>query len=152
MNPNSRQRRRRHDPDFKATVMAECQQPGASVAAVSLAHGLNVNLVRKWLVGKGLKRAGLSAPRTVTTRPHVEPTAPATSTSPAALHFVPVELASTGVEVAPSVDRSDADRAPVEADIRIELQRGETRLTVQWPGSQAAHCAAWLGDVAAALK
>jgi len=63
-----------------------------------------------------------------------------------------VELASTGVEVAPSVDRSDADRAPVEADIRIELQRGETRLTVQWPGSQAAHCAAWLGDVAAALK
>ncbi|CAN7752840.1 hypothetical protein LJR290_006811 [Variovorax sp. LjRoot290] len=51
--------------------MAECQRPGASVAAVPLAHGLNVNLVRKWLVGKGLKRTGLSAPRTVTPRPHV---------------------------------------------------------------------------------
>ena len=150
MNPNSRKLRRRHDPEFKATVMAECQQPGASVAAVSLAHGLNVNLVRKWLVGKGLKRTGLSAPRTVMPRPHVEPTTPATSTSPPALHFVPVELASAGAEVAHAVDRSDADRAPVEADIHIELQCGETRLTVQWPGSQAAHCAAWRGEVAAA--
>ena len=152
MNPNSQQLRRRHAPEFKSTVISECQQPGASVAAVSLAHGLNVNLVRKWLVGKGLKRAGLSAPRAVTPRAHVESTAPSTSTSSPALRFVPVELASAGSEVAPAVDRSDAARANVEADIHIELQRGETRLTVQWPGSQAAHCAAWLGNVAAALK
>ena len=150
MNHNSRKLRRRHNAEFKATVMAECQQPGASVAAVSLAHGLNVNLVRKWLVGKGLKRTGLSAPRTVAPRAHVEPTTPAASTSPSALHFVPVELAPAGVEAAPAVDRSDADRTSVEADIHIELQRGETRLTVQWPGSQAAHCAAWLGEVAVA--
>ncbi|MEJ8852627.1 IS66-like element accessory protein TnpA [Variovorax rhizosphaerae] len=150
MNPNSLKRRRTHDPEFKAKIMAECEQPGASVAAVSLAHGLNVNLVRKWLVGRGLKRAGLSAPRTVASRPPVEPTRPGSSTSPQALHFVPVELASEGVDVAPAVDRSDAERERGEADIHIELQRGETRLTVQWPGSQAAHCAAWLGEVAAA--
>jgi len=149
MNPNSLKRRRTHDPEFKAKIMTECEQPGASVAAVSLAHGLNVNLVRKWLVGRGLKRAGLSAPRRIASRPHVEPTRPGSSTSPPALHFVPVELASEGVDVAPAV-RSDAERARGEADIHIELQRGETRLTVQWPGSQAAHCAAWLGEVAAA--
>ncbi|WP_157730566.1 hypothetical protein [Variovorax sp. HW608] len=63
-------------------VIAECQEPGVSDAAASLAHGLNFNLVRKWLVGKGLKRAGLSAPRTVAPRPHVEPTIPAASTPP----------------------------------------------------------------------
>jgi transposase len=152
MNPNAQKLRRRHAAEFKAAVIAECQQPGVSVAAVSLAHGLNVNLVRKWLVGKGLKRTGLSAPRTVAPRPHVEPTIPATSTAAQALCFVPVELASPAAKPAASVDHSDADRAPVEADIHVELQRGETRLTVQWPGSQAAHCAAWLGDVAAALK
>ncbi|WP_177142896.1 hypothetical protein [Variovorax sp. YR216] len=46
MNPNSQQLRRRHAPEFKSTVIVECQQPCVSVAAVSLAHGLNVNLVR----------------------------------------------------------------------------------------------------------
>ncbi|GAA4346068.1 transposase [Variovorax defluvii] len=135
MNPNSRKPRRRHTPELKAAVLVECQQPGASVAAVSLAHGLNVNLVRKWLVGKGLKRAGLSAPRTITQRAPVEPTAP--SASQPVLHFVPVEVASGGVEVAPAASRCDAaSTPPVEAGIHIELQRGETRLTVQWPGSQ----------------
>lgn len=152
MNPNSQKLRRRHAAEFKAAVIAECQQPGVSVASVSLAHGLNVNLVRKWLVGKGLKRAGLSAPRAVTPRARVESTAPSTSTSSPALHFVPVELASAGAKVAPAADGCDAARACVEAEIHIELQCGTTRLTVQWPGSQAAHCAAWLGNVTAALK
>ena len=54
MHPNSQ--RRMHGAEYKAAVLAECAQPGASVAAVALAHGLNVNLVRKWLVGRGLKR------------------------------------------------------------------------------------------------
>lgn len=153
MNPNAQKLRRRHAAEFKAAVIAECQQPGVSVAAVSLAHGLNVNLVRKWLVGKGLKRTGLSAPRTVAPRPHVEPPIPATSTPPQALRFLPVELASPATEAAASVDHLDADRTSAEAAIiHIELQRGATRLTVQWPGSQAAHCAAWLGEVTAALK
>jgi transposase len=152
MNPNAQKLRRRHAAEFKAAVIAECQQPGVSVAAVSLAHGLNVNLVRKWLVGKGLKRTGLSAPRTVAPRPHVESTMPGTSIPPQALRFVPVELASPAAEVAASVGHPDADRTSAEAAIHIELQRGATRLTVQWPGSQAAHCAAWLGEVAAALK
>jgi hypothetical protein len=31
------------------------------VAAVAQAHGLNANLVRKWLVGRGVKRCGLDA-------------------------------------------------------------------------------------------
>jgi hypothetical protein len=47
-----------HSAEFKMQVLAECQQSGASVAAVALAHGLNVNLLRKWLVGRGIKRAG----------------------------------------------------------------------------------------------
>lgn len=111
------------------------QQSGASVATVSLAHGLNVSLVRKWLVDKGLIRAGLSGPHAVTPRSHVESTSPATTTSSPALRFVPVELSSAGTEIAPAVDRSDTDRAIVEALIRIELKRSETRLTLEWPGS-----------------
>lgn len=48
--------RRTHSPQLKAEVMAACRQPGASVAAIALAHGLNTNVVRKWLAGHGLKR------------------------------------------------------------------------------------------------
>ncbi len=40
--------RRRHGADLKARVLAECAAPGASVAKVALAHGLNANLVHKW--------------------------------------------------------------------------------------------------------
>ena len=40
--------RRRHNEDLKKAVLAECQQPGASVARIALSHGLNANLVHKW--------------------------------------------------------------------------------------------------------
>jgi len=44
----SKLRRRRHSAEFKAQVLAECAQPGASIAAVAMAHGINDNLVHKW--------------------------------------------------------------------------------------------------------
>ncbi|MBK4738427.1 IS66-like element accessory protein TnpA [Noviherbaspirillum pedocola] len=43
-------RRRRHSKDVKAEVLAECEQPGASIASVAMAHGINTNLVHKWRV------------------------------------------------------------------------------------------------------
>jgi transposase len=33
---------------LKRRVLAQCNEPGASVANVALAHGLNANLVHKW--------------------------------------------------------------------------------------------------------
>ena len=34
---------------FKAQVIQECAQPGASIASVALSHSLNANLVHKWI-------------------------------------------------------------------------------------------------------
>jgi transposase len=48
--------RRRHSEELKAQVLAECAQPGASVAAVALAHSLNANVVHKW------RRQGVAKP------------------------------------------------------------------------------------------
>ena len=59
--------RRRHSAELKAKVLSACNEPGASIAAVALSHGLNANLVRKWLVGRGLKRTGIRAPVAVKT-------------------------------------------------------------------------------------
>jgi len=52
--------RRRHSAELKANVLAACNEPGASIAGVALAHGLNANLVRKWRSGRDILRAGLT--------------------------------------------------------------------------------------------
>ncbi|MEB0043422.1 transposase [Pseudomonas sp. MH10] len=41
--------RRSYPKSFKAQVVQECLQPGASIASVALGHGINANLVRKWI-------------------------------------------------------------------------------------------------------
>jgi transposase len=48
MEESKRGSRRRHDVELKSKVLAECGMPGASVAQVAMAHGLNANLVHKW--------------------------------------------------------------------------------------------------------
>ena len=44
--------KRRHSEEFKARVIAACEARGASVAGAALAHGVNANLVRKWIITK----------------------------------------------------------------------------------------------------
>jgi transposase-like protein len=34
---------------FKAQIVQECLEPGVSMASVALRHGINANLVRKWI-------------------------------------------------------------------------------------------------------
>jgi transposase len=47
--PTERRRRRRYSEQRKAEVVAACQATGVSVAAVALEHGLNANLLRRWI-------------------------------------------------------------------------------------------------------
>jgi transposase-like protein len=77
MNPTPSARQRRYHPaEFKAQLITLCQQPGASVAGVALAHGVNANLLRRWIrqqAGSMLRSAPplvpieLAAPVTVPT-------------------------------------------------------------------------------------
>jgi transposase len=46
--PPAPKKRRRYTAAFKAQILAECDQPGASVAGVAIRHQLNPNLVQKW--------------------------------------------------------------------------------------------------------
>ena len=41
--------RRSYSKSFKAQVVQECAQPGASIASVAQHHSLNANLVHKWI-------------------------------------------------------------------------------------------------------
>lgn len=40
--------RRRYGEQFKAMVLAQCDEPGMSVAQVAMSHGINDNVVHRW--------------------------------------------------------------------------------------------------------
>jgi transposase len=133
---------RRHSAELKAKVLAVCNESGASIAAVALSHGLNANLVRKWLAGRGLKRTGIPAPVVVKTL--------AAATAPPAaapLLAADARFLSIGLTVpapaahAESIRQADAAAAASEP-IHIELRRGGLHLSVRWPSSAADDCTA----------
>lgn len=100
--------RRRHSRASKAEVLAACSEPGASVAAIAMAHGLNANLVHRWRKnGSGV----LAMPEA----------------SQVADGFIALTLPASTV----------ASKLP---DIRIELRRGPTTVTVNWPMAGAGEC------------
>ncbi|MQW42032.1 transposase, partial [Sinorhizobium meliloti] len=41
--------RRRYDPGSKARLVAACLEPGVSISGLALSHGINANLLRKWV-------------------------------------------------------------------------------------------------------
>jgi hypothetical protein len=51
--------RRSYSKSFKAQVIQECAQLGASIASVALSHDLNANLVHKWIRLQSQKSAVL---------------------------------------------------------------------------------------------
>lgn len=60
--PSSKQdrdRRRRYDPAWKQRLVEACLEPGVSVSRLALQHGVNANLVRKWI--KNARHASVSS-------------------------------------------------------------------------------------------
>jgi transposase len=51
-----------YDKQAKRELVRRCQQPGVSVAAIALAHGLNANLLRKWITMSGRRRGDEDEP------------------------------------------------------------------------------------------
>jgi len=47
--PMGVRKRRTYDKQFKAELAQQCLIPGASVSAIALSHGINANVIRKWL-------------------------------------------------------------------------------------------------------
>lgn len=162
--------RRRHLPEFKARVVDECAQPGASVAAVALSHGLNANLVHRWR--RQARQADLCPP---VTAPAPAPAAPQQQMPPSS--GVPVApLAGTamtrpvpvthnsghsaskggtpGTFIAlahPAPQTLDARNGPASVgqidSIHIDIQRTHAHVHIRWPTSAASDCALWLKDL-----
>ena len=120
---DGRRTHRTYSREFKAEMVAACLQPGASVAALALSHGMNANVVHRWL--KEHARAGRhqlgkpDASSAIATKAHV-----------AALEFVQLPMPASAPK-------------PECRGIEVELRKGALSLRVTWPASLAADFASW---------
>ena len=142
MHPNTGSRRR-HSDGLKAKVLAACDEPGASISGVALAHGLNANLVRKWRSGRGAKLAG-----TGTAIMSAASNSPPLGTTP---EFVAIKMPAPPKAAARATPESTAAAPIGEALIQIELRRGPLHLNVRWPSAAAEDCRAWLSELSSGL-
>lgn len=53
--------RRTYTLEYKLGIVAQCRAPGVSVAAIALAHRINANLVRRWMIRHQPERSKQSA-------------------------------------------------------------------------------------------
>lgn len=91
------------------------------MAAVALANGLNANMLRKWVAEADPDPEGAALVD------HKRPANPAAA-------FVPLALT--------------APQAPPEGgDIRVEVRRAGTTVSICWPSACAEACSAWLRDL-----
>ena len=116
--PGGEPRRRRYTEQFKADVVAQCQQEGISIARVALANGLNANLLRRWIGD----------------RQEAEPAGSELAVAPEPRF---VELPAP-VAIAAAVS---------PATIEIEITRGTTKIAIAWPTNALADSATWLREV-----
>lgn len=82
-------KRRRYGQEIKTRVMAECDAPGASVARVSMAHGINANIVHRW---RQLARQGVQATAALPRQFVPVAMAPLSRTQAHGAHAIEVEL------------------------------------------------------------
>jgi transposase len=114
-----RPKRRYYPPELKNQIVTECQVSGASVAGVALSHGINANILHRWM--REQSDAKLPAHR------H---------------EFV-------ALNPPPPVEQNDAtglNSPPLSRAISVEVRRSAGVVTVNWPLEGAASCAAWLRD------
>ena len=118
---SARRTHRTYTPEFKAELISACQQPGVSIAALAGQHGMNANVLHRWL--KERQRSAC--------QPLVAQPMPATREVPA---FVPLPLS------APMPEHRDHE-------IRVELRKGALTMVVSWPLRAAADLASWTAAV-----
>lgn len=91
-----------YDKAAKAELVRRCQRGGMSVAKMALAHGVNANLLRKWIT-QGLGHASLPTLLPVTTRAPLLPTAP--YLQPSASGTIELLVAGTTIRLHGAVSR-----------------------------------------------
>lgn len=111
--------RRRYDPASKERLVEACLQPGMSLAGLALQHGVNANLLRKWVAKRQLQK-GDGQPE---------------ARAPIASAFIPVRAPSPSPTrsvgaIADATERSCAGRltASMPNGVTLSLEGGDAHL------------------------
>jgi len=111
--------RRSYSLEFKVQLVAACRIPGMSVASVARNHGINHNILHRWL-------RELPEPGALRLPGVMDKAVPA---------FIELPIAES---MAPAAVTPDAD------SVHVEIQRGDLSVTLRWPVASAPACAQWL--------
>ena len=103
----------------KQALMAACAQPGASVAAIAMAHSINANLMRKWIARDQGTRAKRATPK------HAHATLLAVEVAPSAQSLG----AATSALVSPPQPSMPLVSTPTRTCLAIEI--GGARIVVE---------------------
>ena len=122
-----RRTKRIYSADTKAELLAACSSPGASIAAIASANGMNANVLHRWLKESSRSRAliGSGAGTGATTVDIADQSAPS---------FIALPLLTKPAE-------------PMEREIKVEVRKGSLVMTVTWPMSAASEFACWSASV-----
>ena len=126
--------RRRYDPVSKQRLVEACRQPGASLAGLALRHGVNANLLRKWVAGQPVQQkpgtaVGASERATEVFVPVVELCGVAGAPEPPALPAVqhPVQPAKAARHTDPPAPRLTVEM-PNGVTLRLECSGQDVEL------------------------
>ena len=118
------QTHRTYTRQFKAELVAACQSPGASIAAIAGQHGMNANVLHRWL--KEHQQSGRHQ------RIACSSTAQSLVTSPSVAAFIAVKLPATATPEPRSKDL-----------IKVELHKGAVSMIITWPTDAVDDLAQW---------
>jgi transposase len=123
----TRRTHRTYTREFKAELVAACQVPGASIAAIAGAHAMNANVLHRWLKEHansgchGRTDSDNANRSSVALRQHI----------PA---FIPVQLPTPGPE-------------PEAHAIEVDIRKGTLTMRIKWPASASADFASWAAGI-----
>ncbi|MEX1196342.1 MAG: transposase [Pseudohongiellaceae bacterium] len=116
---NTPAKRRRYSTEFKRKMVAACSEPHASVPKVAMAHGLNANMVHRWIRQLGSKNLPSMSPG-----------------------FVALPMSDS------QALRSSSPAKIIGAEtIRVEIPYRQQSVSVSWPVSQTDRCLAFLREL-----
>ncbi|OXC79762.1 transposase [Caballeronia sordidicola] len=116
--------RRTFSPAFKSKLIEQCRQVGVSCSGVAISHGMNPNVLRRWIK---------------------EVDNPSDAATPARKP-VDVEIKPSFIALpmtAPTPQAPDA----AQVNVRIDIARNGTTVSVLWPHFCLSDSAAWVREV-----
>jgi len=123
----ARRTKRTYSAQTKSELLAACRAPGASIAAVASAHGMNANVLHRWLR------------ESYQSRPLVGSSSGTSATA--------VGLVDQGVPSFIALPLLTKPAEPVGQEIKVEVRKGGLVMSVTWPMSAASEFACWSASV-----